>query len=68
MFNKYYDKAFNNKSKNKSIFWKIVFYFAIIRRIMKWIFAKPKPIVDKQINLQPGEYKIKVTDRKSAGK
>ena len=35
---------------------------------MKWIFAKPKPIVDKQINLQPGEYKIKVTDRKSAGK
>jgi hypothetical protein len=64
MLKKSFNKAFNNKSKKRSTFWQIIFYFTIFIRLIKWLFAKADPKVTQEIDLDPGEYKITVQDRK----
>ncbi|MBP9114808.1 MAG: hypothetical protein KBF89_00500 [Acidimicrobiia bacterium] len=58
-------KVLKNTSKKDGFFWKLLFYGSIAKKILKWVFAKPTPKIVQQIDLEPGEYKIKVQDSKT---
>ena len=49
-----YKKGFSNGST----FWRYFFYFTLIFKILKWLFAKPQPHKIDEFELEPGEYKL----------
>ena len=65
---KLYKKAFGKNTKGKSFIWRSFFYISVTVKVIKWLFSKAQPKVDQQIDLEPGEYKIKVDDPKVKSK
>jgi len=44
--------------------WKFLFYFGLAIRIIRFITSKAQPKVIDQYDLEPGEYKLVVSDEK----
>lgn len=57
MMSKLFKKAF---TKGGSKLWQSFFWLSLIIKVIKWLFKKADPKVERSIELAPGEYSITV--------
>lgn len=56
--------AYKKGFKGGSTIWTYWFAVVVIFKIVKFLFAKPAPKVIDQYDLEPGEYKVTVNEKK----
>lgn len=58
--------AFDKGIRKGNIFYRYLFIFIIVFRIVKWLFSKSKPQPLQEYELSPGEYRVVVTENGKA--
>lgn len=63
LFSKYsLSYAFNKGIRKGNIFYRYLFVFIVVIRIVKWLFSRSEPVKIQEYDLAPGEYRVVVEE------